>query len=96
MAIRIKPKFPFSANDEVRMLNAKVDAAIYMLQRTKYDNIYQKRLDELFPDHMKVIAMWLAGLSVERVGAYLNVAYKDVRSIIKLYNMSNETRCQWK
>lgn len=95
-AIRVKARFPFTANEESRMLSAKVDAAIYMLQRTRKENIYQKRLDELFPNHINAIALWLAGLSVERVGLYLNIAYKDVKSIIRLYNLSNEAGSQWK
>ena len=88
--IKVKPYPPFTAEEECRMLNAKVEAARYVLERTRKDNIYQQRLDELYPNYIEVVAMWLAGLSIERIGFYLDTRYHDVRSIIRLYNLSNE------
>lgn len=84
--IKVKPYPPFTAEEECRMLNAKVEAARYVLERTRKDNIYQQRLDELYPNYIEVV-----GLSIERIGFYLDTRYHDVRSIIRLYNLSNET-----
>lgn len=94
--IRVKACPPFTAAEEGRMLNAKVDAAIYMLERSKYDNIYQQRMDEKFPENIMVMAMLLSGLSIERIGLHLNMKHRDIRTIIRLYNLSNETRCHRK
>lgn len=90
--IIVKPSPPYTAGEECRMLNAKVEAARYVLERTRRNNIYQQRLDELYPNYIEAVAMWLAGLSIERIGFYLDIRYHDVKSIIRLYNLSNETR----
>lgn len=90
--IKVRACQPFTAAEECRMLNAKVEAARYVLERTRRNNIYQQRLDELYPNYIEAVAMWLAGLSIERIGFYLDIRYHDVKSIIRLYNLSNETR----
>ena len=78
--IKVKPYPPFTAEEECRMLNAKVEAARYVLERTRKDNIYQQRLDELYPNYIK----WkLQGMCLSVLGKtiYIN---KDLTSFTQI------------
>lgn len=79
---------PYSNADEMRMLHAKIDAALYMLRTEPADNPYIAMLDSGNPMWRIIIAMRLAGIPARNIAEKFRYSIDAINHTFKLYDRS--------